>query len=277
MTCDQRHVTLSLEALAEEDPETNWAIIVVTPDGNCFYHCGAAFMIIMEPGRPDLHFYDALRHKCCDEMDKVPLHEHSPNAADDRTQLEVFQHQSLADEDDYEMLDIKGVTPPTEPKDGQSEADYLAEVAAYPAKCRENLAKVEAEYKACMSQGRNMGEFNHGIHIMGLALATRKIVKIYRYMNDKYTVPTADDIFAPKCNDGICNDGMVMRLFYNPDAKSPHYNVAIPLQYLATYKIPRGADGLKPKTSKTHNSKGEKRSQLELDEISSAKKARHGT
>jgi hypothetical protein len=116
-----------------------------------------------------------------------------------------------------------------------------------------------------------MGEFNHGIHLMGLALATGKIVTIYRYMNGKYHAPSADDVFAP-----TRNDGMVMRLFFNPEADCPHYNVAIPLQQLATYKIPPGGD--KPKTSKTHNSKGEKRQQVELsDEKSSAKKARHRT
>jgi hypothetical protein len=147
-----------------------------------------------------------------------------------------------------DVLDITGETPP-EQLSGQSDADFQQALREYELEWQENKKKVEAEYRDCLEQGRQMGEFNGGIHLLGLALVTGKIVDVFNY----------DQVSQEYKSHGVCDpeghDNNVMPLFFFPDEECVHYNVAVPLEALAEYVTPSGA----PKNSLSHDSNGEER------------------
>jgi hypothetical protein len=248
----EEKVTLSLKAVSKEHPGINWGVCMVTGDTNCCKHCGAAYLMVVEPDQTQFHFYGELGWRIArvlkalvDQPCPCPLFE-------GETQLGYFQRKSFADDENYNDLDldIKGVTPPTEPKEGQSEADYLAEVAAYPEKCQANLAKLTSDYLETVKRGRELGQFNTSIQVLGMALLTRKIVEVYSYCELLGEYRLVEVITPPD------NDGKIMPLLFDPNGK--HYHVAIPLQYLANYKIPSDP----PKNSNTHFPNGKPRDQI---------------
>ncbi len=211
-------------------------------------------MILMEPDRVNLHFYDSLRHLVCAKLellvdDVCPLPPIEGNGQR-WSQLQYFQHQAMGDNKDCtDVLDITGEAPPEQLPD-QSDEDFQQALREYELEWQANKKKVEAEYRDCLEQGRQMGEFNGGIHLLGLALVTGKIVEVFNY-DDVTREYKSQERYAP---DG--NDGNVLPIFFLPEEKCAHFNVAVPLETLAKYTTPPGVPA---KNSMTHDSKGEKR------------------
>eukprot|EP01034_Spumella_vulgaris_P023906 gene23906-30184_t len=253
-----RMSTLGIEAVSREHPGEAWGVCEVPADGNCFLYSAAAFMSVSEPSQVELHFYDQFRHKLCDKL--IEVIDAEKCAVDSSfTQLEFFQMQALGDvaADRTELPDISGRNPPTQ-GNYESVSEFREAVESYDKQWKEAREIVRANYVTSVEASRGGGVYNSGMHLVGLALVTNKIVELFSLAGDSFRLL---QVYAAEGNDGT-----LLPLLFNPSPKGyEHYFVAIPLTQMETFEKPTYV----AKQSMTHDSNGgggEKRQEEEEEE-----------
>jgi hypothetical protein len=237
------------------DEKKKWALVVVTGDGSCFFHCGAAHMIIQNQ-IPSFQFYDFLRNQVCNVLRNC-IDDGPKKQTGDHSFLRFYQMQcsNEADDDDENAnhphpeiyLDFTGDVLPEKTK-GMTDDDLAKEIAAFPALLVERRAIVRQRVVEHIEAGRTYGAFNTGHQVLGLALLTETIIKVFVYQNNTFW---NRDTYTPD----VCSDSSkIIPMFLDANVRGcEHWTTAVSLdeveQYIPLLDAP-------PMNTTTHDSAG---------------------
>jgi hypothetical protein len=171
-------------------PLKNWVIFEVVGDGNCLFHCIAAWFAVMYPNKQSdkEHYYDWWRQQSCDALvtcvDQNCPHDNSLSI------LEYFMRLEHCDDsfngDAPDILDIEGIN--TLPRlvksleeggqEDESNDDYSFRVAQYRNECINNRELVRTRYLSVVQAARTAGIFNTEMQLLGLAIACKHVLNV---------------------------------------------------------------------------------------------------
>lgn len=207
------------EALQIHLPGQTWIVLSVNGDGNCFPHCGAGYMEIVEPRKKHLHFFYSFRHQLCDAVEA--------HLEDAGSPVEGMDMMSFCYQSSFVMADVPDITG----KDARAEV-------------KRDLVKL-------LEDTRKLGVDNTEMHLLAMAIVTRKIVKVFNFNAESASFALVQNIEMPG------NDGQVLPLFLKPELGGGHWTTAVPLEAVDSFRVPRGAE--LPKNPDTHDEKGMRR------------------
>jgi hypothetical protein len=255
-TNDQKFFWSIFEYLYRVDPKRHWAILQVTGDGNCLFHCLAAWFFVRYPECDWLQFYDWLRTQSCDLlMDNIdnPRSPHNPSLS----WLELFMRLEFANDDHKgtpEELDLRGENPPAKKSRWEPAALYQERFLKYKKQCATNKAKTRERYINSVNLARQNCVFNTEMQLMALAVLCQHVISVGTF--NEYL--GYGEIVRKPCRHLPCEideTRMEIPVFFNPVAGAPHYVSACDLSWVAGFVTPKDV----PKTTQTHTEYGKPR------------------
>lgn len=241
---EEKYYWAVFEALYKLHPNEKWLLFLVSKDGNCFFHALAALFWVLYPNGTQLHFYHWIRQQICDALEEH-VDDASCSACPPMTTLEFYQKQAEL-RGAPEEVDLRGNSPPV--RGTESDRVHQQLVEAYRLKVVDNRRKLRAKYMNEVTRGRQLGEWNTELQILGAAWAFGHVIKIGVY-NGLY-VNTNLQTYLPVVLD---DDKPNLHLFL--DNYERHYVAAMPAGFIKDYRAPK----LRPKNTKTHDSRGKER------------------
>ncbi len=222
-----------LEFMYKKFPTKNWVIFEVVGDGNCLFHCVAAWFAVMYPNKQpeEEHYYDWWRQQSCDALvtyvDGNCPHDNSLSI------LEYFMRQEHCDDSfngvPPDLLDIQGVDIPSRLAQSLKEGSWQAEesiddhnirVAQYQNECIKNRAQVRARYLSSVHAARTAGIFNTEMQLLGVAIACKHVLNVCMFDVSTCEIGRYVTDLSPYDVDVLKEE---IYVFYNPFDKAKHY------------------------------------------------------
>jgi hypothetical protein len=260
-THDQRFFWAIFEYLYRRYPKKHWVILQVTGEGNCLFHCLAAWFAVMYPDRTYLHFYDWLRQQLCDMLD-----EHIDVLKTPRNRnigwLELFQ-QLTEQSGDPADKDLRGLYPPTQTLEERrfatekENAAFRRDKKAYEDRCVRNRQSIRSKYENAVIVGRQNCEFNTPMQLEALPVLVDHILNVGVFADARGYGEISPEInrhlpYKIETHEG---EDKMIHIFLDPQTKAQHYVSVVEARFVSGFETP--AD--EPKNTQTHDERGLRR------------------